>query len=462
MAEESIIDFEWKATTRCGTPVFMKNLRTFEPSPHSARLISWALVMAVVWGMSLPAQAASPHRADVLGAHFSSENWFNARMELRYSLEQTTANIEREYKCNDDSIRCPGSRGLVTARELTAERNRHTIGLDGRFAVGPNLELQVFAPYVLQDIRRVSFADGVGLDNTTLFDSVADEKIEIFNRDYAPKRKGIGDMTFGLRAALLSMEADDTDPDLVVRAEYTAPTAPALKVTNVAVGEGLHQVLVGLDSGYAIAESTQAHLGVATKFRFAADQELYVTGYRTQHLENPGPQLLVDASLTFVPWSPDKEARFFLVSLGGDLRYTGAGREATLLFDALAGSRCSMLPDCHATDYFAFTGVPSNGVTDVQEHFRVGASLEIHYRLPYFELRAGAGFGFTPGHFLSFARYGEDLDQDGEIWPTVEIGGQNQTEYNPVYVEALDKAGSRLLASSTLEFSGFVSTAFRY
>jgi len=417
------------------------------------------LGLVAVWvSLAMPAWAKPAELVE-------SFDWLRAAVHVRYAVEQTSSNIEREYKCSGDPNRCPTAPEVVTVSELQATRSRHSMWMDGRLG-SESLQVQVAVPYVLQDIRRVSFADEVSILNTTLFETVGDEKVELLNQANAPNRRGLGDLTLGLHATFLSMERREAMPDFKARAQYTAPTAPVMRATNLAVGEGLHQVLVGLEAGYG--QAVQAHLDLSAKLRFAADDELYLTGFRTQNLQHPGAQARAATTLTFTPWSTGSASRFLTVSVGGDLLFTAAGREPTVLFDALAGSRCTMLPECEATNYFvpASSGLDSrgsaiNGVTDVQEHLRMGGKVELRYRpASNIEIFAGVNLAFTPAHFLTFARIGMDVDNNGVLEDVDQT--YQQSEYNPVYVEALDKGGSRLIASGTFHFSGFLSTAYLY
>ena len=344
--------------------------------------------------------------------------------------------------------------------------------LDGRFGA-EQLELQVATPYVLQDIRQVSFANGVDERNNPLFEEVGEQRIELLNRRHYPKRQGMGDLLVGLHATFLSLDPAKAQPDFRVRAQYTAPTAPVMKRDNTEVGEGLHQILVGVEAGYAVSQGVQAHLDLSAKARLAADQELYITGFRTQHLQHPGSQARAATTVTITPWSSGNKARFMTISLGGDVLFTAAGREPSLLFDALSNSKCSEKDLaggylCEATKYRVPTTLPltargdtSNGVTDVQEHLRLGGKMEIRYRpSEHIEIVAGTRVAFTPAHFLTFARLGMDVDNSGEL-DNVDAT-YNESEYNPVYIEALDKPGNRLLASGILEVSGFFSTAYLF
>jgi len=318
---------------------------------------------------------------------------------------------------------------------------------------------------VLQDVRKVTFADGESILNTKLVESVGSETIELLNQANAPSRRGVGDLTVGLHASLLSMEKREASPDLKARLQYTLPSAPVMRATNLAVGEGLHQILIGLEAGYGT--TVRAHMDFSGKLRLVADDELYVVGYRTQQLQHPGAQFRAASTFSYKAWSAS-DSRLLVLSFGGDLQFTGAGREATVLFDALAGSRCSMVPECTATDYFVPSnaglgarGDSSNGVTDVQENLRMGGKLELRYRpSKNFEINAGANLAFTPAYFLTFARIGKDVDNNGMLEDVDQI--YQQSEYNPVYVEALDKGGSRLIASGTIEFTGFISAGYRY
>ncbi len=385
---------------------------------------------------------------------FISGRPFGARAEIRYDVSASFVQVNRELICltSAQPQLCPAENTSLIAREFDARRIQHRMIVDTRFGIYQDLELGVELPIVLLDQVTLGYAPGVGPINTLLGNHLTPIPFA------GPKRGGLGDITLRLRGALAHHQRHPGTPALVMELAYTLPSAPTMRANNANVGSGVHGLALRLDTAYPAQPNLHPRFGVAAKMFFVADEDLYVTGFKTQGVSAPGPELGVYGGLSIFAWRKS-EQNFLTLDLRGDAQYSFEGRSPTIMFEPIGTSQCSLNPQCSTTSFPA-TGSVSNGITHVQGHMTVGGSLGVRYRFhPRFEF-IGRAFGrYSPSYFLSYGVNGVDLDGNGQVETNNALG---QNEFSPVYAPGLDEPGQRLKASMQVEVGGYVGLSGRY
>ena len=416
------------------------------------------LKLSLVFGLCFfiaPAKAVTPH-ALVVQDGFTNGKGLSFQSSLHYETRIEASRISREYLCltSANPFLCPGGNQIILGREFEATRVRHSAILDARIAFFEDTELGISVPFVLQEQTSLSYAAGVGPSNSTL----ANQMVQI--PFYGPVRAGVGDLTFHFRVAPFHHDNGDVMPAMVFDFAYTAPTGSVHRAGNTGVGEGLHQIHFGITSGYPVRKWVEPYVGLSTKLRYAADSSLYIRGFNTQTLNDPGAQLLLRAGAGFTPWEKSS-GEFVELSVEGYARYTFEGREATMLFDAIGTSLCDLDGDslglvdgrCPITAYqFNPPSLPqhSNGVTDVEARATFGGLLSTRYRpFEHFEFFLNVAVDYSTPYFLTYAIAGRDLDGNGFI-------ESSSNEFSPVYAPELDDKGKRIKATQTIGVMGQV------
>ena len=422
----------------------------------TSRCLLAGALLAYAFGGAALAVASTPTVFDVADA-FTDAAPFQARVALRDTYERQSERIARELLCDQDPLVCPGERRILLSSELEGLRERHALLADIRLGLARDLELHVELPIVLSDQTRLDFAAGVGPENSRV-DGVLVGGLQPDGRVGLPQvalaRKGLGDITFGLRYAPLSAERGPALPFLVFDIAYTAPTAPAMRADNDAVGEGLHQLRLAGDAGAPVTRWFIPYAGVDALLRFTADDELYVSGFRTQRYDRPGAQLGMRVGASFIPWADAEGDRNVRIVLEGGGRWIGAGREPTLLFAGLGLSPCSAAGSgCDQTRYPAAEGTPNptttNGVTDVEGRAVLGGQARLAWRPHRFvEVSLGFELAVTQAHYLTNARVGRDLDGSFSV---DRLNTRGESEISPVFAPGLDEPGQRFRAREVLD-----------
>jgi hypothetical protein len=433
---------------------------------RSARIRTLAVLCT---SLALVAPAAAGAQAlvtDVIDAA-DDDDPFDANIEVRYEFQTTSARIARELPCYAPSSACPDTSRVILASELDYEEILHQMVIAPRIGLYKDLDLTFELPIVLLQQTKLSFAPGVGLQNSSVISKGASAGLFAmpFN---GPQRSGFGDMRIGLRYSPLNYARDETEPTWVIGLTYTAPTGKVREGGSEGVGLGLHALELYTTISRRALDWFEPYFNFHGTFRFPAASTLFDDLGTTQTLVKPGNSLGIMLGLELIPWEDrDADARVEL-DLGFSADYTFEGREYSELFEALAASPCNADPNCALTRYTrdVRANVPtaqagrSNGITDVEDYGIFKTWLGLHYQpVKYFQL--GARFTYTrrTDHFITNGDPGTDLDGDGEVTST----GLAGNEYSPVYIEGIDApAGDRHTGAAPTRFRSQSSNAFGF
>ena len=402
---------------------------------------------------------------------------FDANIQLRFEMDQISGTIHREYPCFKGSAECPNGSAILPKRELAFEQKIQKLVINPKIGLYKDLEVGVDIPVILLDQTKLSFAEGVTAETSSVappstVDGGSFSLIQV--GEGAPyvgeSRSGLGDIDLKLRYAPFNYERDETEPTWVLAVRYTLPTGKIRKGDNVAVGQGVH----ALDLSTTISRRTfswlEPYFSFHGTFRFPEAGSLFV-GQGTQTLQQPGNILGIMLGTEFIPWEeaggddPLRSARLE-IDMGVSADFVFEGREYTPLFEGLANSPCSQNPSCLLTASTrdirdtTFSGEPgrTDGITDVEQYGVLAGWFGLHYQpVRYVQLGAVFGYERETSHFLTNADPGKDLSGDGPVTEAAVVAGETVNEFSPTYIEAIDAPAGQngqdgLTASSPTRF----------
>jgi hypothetical protein len=411
--------------------------------------------------LAWPISAHPAGITDVLSSGDSSDA-FDGSLSLRWDWSLRDVSISREFYCDSSVPGCPSVPSTQTRSELEAQRVRHVLGIDARIGLYRGFEFYLDLPLVISDRTNLSFANGVGIGNSSVYDGTVDSLFPVDHE--GAKRSGIGDLVLGFRYAPLQQWRVPQHPTLVLDLGYEAPTGKVKRADNSAVGEGVHTLHLAIAASHRI-RFVEPYFQLSGDVRFPNTTSESATLYRnhdsaTQMRVGPGATLGLTAGTEWFPWRlprPDrKPGRFATIDLGFSAAYTFPGREATELFEALGTSPCAgrgtscsgTRPDKNLLAYDrTLDGVQAgiagmDGITDVSGYgaFSVWAGFRVQ-PVQFFELAFRFTYTRETARFLTNADTGKNLDSTNNTIDWKNANGQN--EFNPVYNSDVDDPGRR-------------------
>jgi hypothetical protein len=399
-----------------------------------------ALVLAVLVGASAPSAGASGAEITTTMSSADEGDPFDGSLSLRWQWNMSKSRITRERLCDNaaDPV-CGGAMRTILAREIDAERRRHTLNVDLRIGLYHDLEAFAVLPVVLTDVTDLGYADGVDQARSSVNPPASSGREALFTLPYSgPTRSGFGDMTIGLRYAPMAQWREPAYPTLRLAFSWTIPTGGVRRPGNDDVGLGLHQFRLETDVSRRIS-FVEPYFGFYGNLKYPGSSTLFNKYGDTQRYVSPGHDIGLTAGVEFFPWDEPREdgkkSRYLSIDVGFDAMYTFQGRDYTDLSDALGASTSSLLRYTRQIENPdpASAGAPlrSDGITDVGPFgtFSVWGGFNLQ-PIEYLEL----GFRFTyqhrTAHWLTMSSVGTDLDGDGGI-KSANASGKN--EYSPVY-----------------------------
>jgi len=389
---------------------------------------------------------------------------FGMALHVRYQYLNDTAKILREGPSVTDARYI-----LYNAADVT--RFRHLMHVDLAVGLYHDLELSMNLPVVLADQTRLDIDTNV---------------LELpFSSFRGTTRTGLGNMGLGLRWAPWSYERDRKYPTWLVGLNFRIPSAAIATATNKATGDGVFRVELNTAISRRVFWWLEPYFDlhgslVATTTGKSPFKNLGFGSVQT--LVTPGHSLGLKLGTEFIPWEVESEERHFSIDLGVGLDYVFEGREFTEVFELLGSqaASCAGSGDCSPFSYDRgvkgekdrliqqyqagdITGDEYNaavqeideavaagdyartdGITDVEHYGVYSGWLGVHLQpIRYFAFGANFSFAWRQPHFITFADPGKDspVDLDGVV---TEYNTQKENEYNPVYLETVDKPGNRL------------------
>lgn len=361
-------------------------------------------------------------------------------------------------------------------------------------------------------------SSSASVKGNTLFDMPSDGH-------KGPTRSGVGDFGVGFRWAPIHNTRHHHYPSWVVGILFRIPTAPVRKAGNTAVGEGLFKVEMNTAISRRVTRHFEPYFDLHGVLKVATGKSLFDIpegGDQTMTYTQPGNELGLKIGAEFKAWEVAKEEKYFAFDVGAGLDFVFRGREYSELFEILGASPCSPTDGCQLTSYhkdvaalqYGYEKVykdalasaedkfgadtteyseaasaakdvynqkkaaldsgsgadakglaRSDGITDVEQYgmysFWLGFNLQ---PVKYFALGARFLGQVVHPHFLTFADAGKDLDRDGNVeykYSTAKNGG-GANEYNPKYIEEIDKIGHRFQAGAVFNWSLMFTISGKY
>ena len=436
---------------------------------RSACLIGALLIVLVT-----PARAA---QITEVQDSFEEGHPFGMALHVRYQYINDTAKVLREGVAQNKQT---GQYFHELYNAIDVSRFQHIMHFDLAVGLYHDLELALNLPVILVDQTSLQIDTNV---------------LELpFSSFRGEKRTGLGNVGLGLRWAPWSYTRDKKYPTWLIGLMFRIPTAQVATATNDAVGDGVFRVDVNTAISRRVFWWLEPYfdlhgslVGTTTKKSPFANQGIE----DVQTLVTPGHSIGLKLGTEFIPWEVESEGRHFSIDMGVGLDYVFEGREYTELFELLGGQAagCASAGDCSpftyargvkgekdrliqqyqhgditGDEYKAATdeidkGVVAgdypltNGITDVEHYGIYTGWLGFHLQpIRYFALGANFSFAWRQPHFITFADPGKDsaVDLDGVV---TGYNSQKENEYNPVYLEGVDKPGNRMKLDQPITWS---------
>ncbi len=436
-----------------------------------ACLIGVLLVLAVT-----PARAA---QITEVQDSFEDGHPFGMSLRVRYQYINDTAKVLRE----GPEIK---NERHTLYNAIDVSRFQHLMHFDLAVGLYHDLELALNMPLVLAD-------------QTTL--DIDTNVLELpFSEHVGEKRAGLGNIGLGLRWAPWSYTRDKKYPTWLLGLMFRIPSAQVATASNNGVGDGVFRVEINTAISRRVTWWFEPYfdlhgslVGTTTNKSPFANK-----GFEdVQTLVSPGHSIGLKLGTEFIPWEVESKGQHFSIDMGVGLDYVFEGREYTEIFELLGnlGSDCASSGNCDAftydrevkgqTDYLiqqyqahqkdptkgidideynakvqeiekgvaAGDYARTDGITDVEHYGIYTGWLGFHLQpIKYFALGANFSFAWRQPHFITFADAGKDsaTDTDGVVTGN---NSQGENEYNPVYLEEIDKEGHRFKLDQPLTWS---------
>ncbi len=453
------------------------------------------------------------------------------------------AKISREANCLAGGGRCDEDT-IVINKEMRYRRVINQMDLDFEIGAYKDLALSMKLPIVFSDVSSWKFAKNGGAacrwenpdnpkcvneTNSSLFPSqdriesdLLDPTSPFSTFSYfpladgwtdGPSRSGVGDITFGIAWSPFN-DVRSYNPEqpwlndsgrstLTLGLDYTAPTAEVAKVTNDAVGRGVHELAL------RVATSRRfTYVDPYAQFQFGlplpASDTLFKDYGGGQQRVGPGPWGDITVGIEFIPWeSVTKEfQQFFKIDLRGRFGYVGEGRDYGPFFDAIGASACQGLtwsdvqsggprPECgwiaekwsnagfenlvevdpHGAQRNPNVALYDDGITNHEGFGRFAAQIGFYLQpVQYVQLRLMAALEHEQGHFMTFSKAGKDVrgrtpdtDVPSEFEPKDgTVSFDDVKERNPTYNPTYDSVGNRFRKEETTIFTWAISLAVQF
>lgn len=430
-----------------------------------------ALLIVMVAVAVAPARAA---QITEVQDSFEEGHPFGMALHVRYQYINDTSMVLRE---NIDQVK--NERYLLN-NAIEVNRFRHIMHFDLAVGLYHDLELALNLPVILVD------QSSLDIDTNVVKWAPASFR--------GNKRTGLGNMGLGIRWAPWSYTRDKRYPTWLLGIMFRIPTAQVATASNTAVGDGVFRIDVNTSISRRVFWWMEPYfdlhgslVGTTTKKSPFADQGVE----DVQTLVTPGHSIGLKLGTEFIPWEVESEGRHFSIDLGFGLDYVFEGREYTEVFELLGShaANCGGDVDCSPFTYarspkgiydravrqhnsgeitsddlsaidqalpknIAAGDYPvTNGVTDVEQYGVYTGWLGFHLQpIRYFAFGTNFSIAYRQPHFITFADPGLDSAVDGDGVVTG-YNPQGENEYNPVYLEEVDKPGYRMKVDQPLTWS---------
>jgi len=426
---------------------------------HRCQTISgWAcltvtLVMIALW----PRSVAAAEVTHVMDAFDGGTVW-SGSLSLRYEFMHRRSSIVREWVCEKGDPLCPTQTQVLDTKQLHFSENASVLHLDLRTGLKEDLELYASLPFVLSWQSALNHDTGVSTGNSLVSTGLTSTLFAVPFE--SARRIGIGDLTAGLKWAPIHAQRESLLPSVVIGAEYLAPTGSARSAGGTGVGGGVHAFTFFTAISQPIGRIVEPYLMFNGTLRVADPTGPFKHLVVTQTRVAPGHSMAFAMGAEFSPWgAPGESGSPLRVDIRAMADFITDGRQFSELFDALGTSECSPADQCNQTLYtrtrFDEDPKRTDGLTDVEQHGRVGGQLSVTYDAHQnLSIRALGAYFFTMSHFITYADAGKDLDGQGNVRWANRLG---QNEFNPFYNHSYDDFGKRFRVEGSHDVRFFLT-----
>jgi hypothetical protein len=375
-------------------------------------LISWLVVLLAV----RTAAADDANRAlltrpidytDVADA-FEPGHAVDVNLQLGYRRDMASGTIERE---------------TADSAAQDAQTARHDVGVFH--------DLMVFArlPIVLSDDNELRPVDGVACTTpgASAGCSALQEPIgsgmqpqpgpqPLFDLSRAlvgARRSGVPHFDFGAAWAVINQYRTRQLPTWVLIVTGSADTGKVMqaclegRTCNPGVSRGTAKLELESRWSYRY-RFFEPFFGLSHAFEWiAGGEDVYHPAGKLDGIVDDGPPQVTQGTLgtAFLPWEDRARFQRFELDLQGSAAFIGAGRDFSPLFDALG---TSTNPQLTAPSYDRMgagrRAVPFTGITNVEEHARLGLDLRLALQAArYVRFAFGFGLSFLTSHLITGA-----------------------------------------------------------
>lgn len=431
---------------------------------------------------------------------------FDIALTANFRQRIEKAKLKREFA--DTS-----SNTVRLLNELEYKRIVNIFDIDLEVGLFHDLSFRMGIPIIISDQQSYKFdtssdkieyqvsKDSSWFSPQTLSDSHPYRFFDLGNGETlnGSKRSGLGDMSFGLAWSPYNTERHfiperpwegNTGRSTVTLAfDYVAPTGKARAIDNSNVGSGVHEFIFSVAASRRY-KYVDPYIGLKYGLPVGMSKSFKDFG-SNQIRKEPGMWGRFDLGIEFIPYESlalDFQ-RFVKIGLNVYAQYTAEGRVMSELMDAFGQGNCiegtaGNLPEgCgylnerwsnagskyteFAEKGAAFNGIlKEDGIYDTEGYASIGGTINLIIQpVQYLQIIAGTSIDYTQNHFITFTKVGRDRYKyvdgvrenggDGIVSSTID-------ELNPTYSKALDKSGSRIKRTESLNIEWFVGLKFMY
>ena len=400
------------------------------------------IACSLVVAAQLPSPSQAADITTVLTA-FDGDTVWDGVVALRYEHITRQSLVLREWTCIKGNALCSDGSAVLDTRQMAFAESINILNIDLRTGLYRDLELYLTIPVVIGWTSSLGHDQGVSGSNSLVDSSLI---TSLFSLPYeSPNRVGIGDISLGLKYALMNQKRDEAHPSWVIGIDYLAPTGVVRTANQAGVGGAVHALTLHTALSRAIGP-VEPFIDFRTTLRFPDPSGPFQNERVTQTLVSPGHTLGLMLGSDFHLWNaPSKEKPYLSLDIALMADFTFEGREFTELFDALGSSSCTAENGCSRTFYTRDLANGQqrkvNGITDVEQYGRYGAHLGLSYRpIQHVKVTLGFDYWHTTSHYITFADAGVDIDGTNGVRGR---NTQNLNEFNPFYNSAYDEYGKR-------------------
>lgn len=381
---------------------------------------------------------------------FDADALLDVSVGLSFRRTQDNSTVERERSHANDTI-AGRTLPVAVSRQVTT-----SLALELGVGLWHDLMLYGRVPLVLSDTRALHMPSGVAPAdvNQALLGGAGEANTPLFSPGFkSATRSGVPDLELGVAWGIVNQYRTPYLPTWVVLFETRfgvgKPLKPCADAGGCDTGINRGTAALTLESRWSYRTSwLEPYLGLRWTAEFAtgASEAFTPHGDQPGYVDATPPsvrELTVGSS--FVAWEDRGRYQRLSIDVRGRAAYVSAGRDYSVLYDALGSSHNPQL----TAAYMSSAGnVQFNGLTHVASYARLGAELAVVTQAArYVRFRLGVAFAHATPHVLTDTAACL-AGGDGSC-----INGRANALYRPV----IDLPGQRFLITGNLTYDLFAT-----